>query len=194
MGRLSCVIHIILGRLDSHARLSQHLVAMLFGLLAPQPLAGQLVMITGASRGVGAALAVALAAEGCELCLCARDASALTQVQADCATAASGARGPHPRCITIVADVSKTADCGRLVAQCRNVFERMPDVLINNAACTGNSGPFVQMPAQDITEMLACNIGAPILLARHVLPEMLQRGSGTIVNISSVCVFPALLF
>ena len=158
LGRLSCVIHIILGRLDSHARLSQHLVAMLFGLLAPQPLAGQLVMITG------------------------------------CATAASGARGPHPRCITIVADVSKTADCGRLVAQCRNVFERMPDVLINNAACTGNSGPFVQMPAQDITEMLACNIGAPILLARHVLPEMLQRGSGTIVNISSVCVFPALLF
>ena len=158
----------------------------MLGLAAPRPLAGQLVLLTGASRGIGAALAVALAAEGCDLCLCARDAADLTQVQADCATASAG-RG---QIITIVADVSQSADCGRLVAQCRNVFERTPDVLVNNAAdCAGCSGPFAQVETGNVASMLACNLAAPLLLTRLLLPEMQRRGSGTIVNISSVCVF-----
>ena len=159
----------------------------MLGFSAPRPLAGQLVLLTGASRGVGAALALALAAEGCDLCLCARTPGDLTQVQAECASAAAG-HSPPGRCITIVADVANQADCGRLVAQCRNVFDRAPDVLINNAAETGCSGPFAQVKPDEVMAMLAANVAAPLMLSRLLLPEMLQRGSGTIVNISSVCV------
>ena len=164
----------------------------MLGFSAPRPLAGQLVLLTGASRGVGAALALALAAEGCDLCLCARNPADLTQVQAECATAAAGCSHAHRaqpgRCITIVADVRAQPDCGRLVAQCRNVFGRAPDVLINNAAETGCSGPFAQVKPEEVASMLNANLGAPLMLTRLLLPEMLQRGSGTIVNISSVCV------
>ena len=159
----------------------------MLGFSAPRPLAGQLVLLTGASRGVGEALALALAAEGCDLCLCARNPADLTQVQAECATVAAGRAQPG-RCITIVADVRAQADCGRLVAQCRNVFGRAPDVLVNNAADTGCSGPFAQVKPEEMTSMLNANLGAPLMLSRLLLPEMLQRGSGTIVNISSVCV------
>jgi len=155
----------------------------MLAMFAPRPLAGQLVLITGASRGIGAALALAFAAEGCDLCLCARSAGELTQVQAECAELHRGGN-----CITIVADVGKPADCGLIVAQARNVFGRAPDVLINNAAATDCSGPFEQINPDDVSRLLRVNVEAPMLLARHLLPEMRQRRSGTIVNISSVCV------
>ena len=153
------------------------------GIVATTPLAGQVVLITGASRGIGAALAVALAAEGAHLCLVARGAADLTRVQAACATAA-GER--DARCITIVADVTRAADCERIVAQCREVLGGKIDVLCNNAGIAPR-GPVANCEPAELAAAIACNVHAPMLLSRLVLPDMLRRGSGTIIHMSSVC-------
>jgi NAD(P)-dependent dehydrogenase (short-subunit alcohol dehydrogenase family) len=92
--------------------------------------AAQVVLLTGASRGLGAALARAFAAEGCHLCLVARSPLDLTRMQAECHAAAS--RGVHGgKVITVVADVCSAVECARVVAQCRNVLGPC-DILVNN--------------------------------------------------------------
>jgi short-subunit dehydrogenase len=87
------------------------------------------VLLTGASRGLGAALARAFAAEGCHLCLVARSALDLTHTQAECQAASRG----HAKVITLVADVCNDEECARVVAQCRSVLGPC-DILVNNGA------------------------------------------------------------
>lgn len=168
-------------------------------------------MLIGASRGLGAALAVAFAAEGCNLCLVARNAPQLTAVQADCAAAG---RAHGIKVITVVADVCSAEECQKVVDQCTTVLGKV-DILCNNgapcackaspAACirTRTSAdlggdvlcvrtaalvtwqPFWELSAHELQQTLRCNIEAPLLLTRLVLPAMLRRNAGAIVNISS---------
>jgi len=129
------------------------------------------VVITGASRGIGAAMADEFAAVGAELMLVARTQSALERV-------AERTAGSY-----IVADIAKAADRGRMFDE---IAAAGPiDVWINNAGM-GTHGRFVDHDPADITALLALNLEAPIQLCRSVLPEMLDRGSGHIVNVSSM--------
>jgi short-subunit dehydrogenase len=162
------------------------------------------VLLIGASRGLGAALAVAFAAEGCNLCLVARNAPQLTAVQADCAAAG---RAHGIKVITVVADVCSAEECQKVVDQCTTVLGKV-DVLCNNGApCSAQVAcihtqaltwrrflraaaivtwqPFWEVSAHELQETLRCNIEAPLLLTRLVLPAMLRRNAGAIVNISS---------
>jgi short-subunit dehydrogenase len=176
--------------------------------------AAQVVLLTGASRGLGAALARAFAAEGCHLCLVARSPLDLTRTQAECHAASS--RGVHGgKVITVVADVCSAEECARVVAQCRNVLGPC-DILVNNgdgarvcfpfflsraltqhlwvplcAAAMVTWQPFSALPVAQVNATLCCNIVAPMLLTHHVLPDMLRRRAGTIINVSSACVATA---
>jgi short-subunit dehydrogenase len=135
-------------------------------------------LITGASKGLGAALARELARQGHRLVLTARGASALQEVASDLAA--------QTDVLAIAGDVADPAHAERLVAASLERFGRV-DTLVNNASTIGLSPmpALAEYPLDTLTEVFRVNTVAPLHLIRLVLPGMLARGSGTIVNISS---------
>ena len=129
---------------------------------------GARLLLTGASRGIGAALADAFAARGAQLALVARDSPQLHEV----AARTGGTAYP--------CDLSDLAGLPGLVEQIGAV-----DVLVNNAGVSG-VGWFVDRTLEEIDQVLTLNLLAPMHLCRLVLPGMLERGRGQIVNLSSM--------
>ncbi|SDH14861.1 SDR family NAD(P)-dependent oxidoreductase [Nonomuraea jiangxiensis] len=133
---------------------------------AAMRLAGAHVLVTGASSGIGAATARALAGTGARLTLAGRDRARLAAV-----AAATGGD-------VLAYDVATQAE--ELVARAGPV-----DVLVNNAG-VGWAGPFVRMPAGDVERLLAVNLAAPIALTRLLLPGMVAAGRGHLVFVASI--------
>jgi short-subunit dehydrogenase len=129
---------------------------------------GSSVLLTGATGGIGAALARALHAGGAELLLSGRRLDVLTPLATEL-----GARA-------VPADLSRAADVERLAAEAADV-----DVLIANAALPA-SGHLLELSQEQIDTMLEVNLRAPIALARALAPAMVARGRGQIVLISSL--------
>jgi short-subunit dehydrogenase len=133
--------------------------------------AGARVVVTGASRGIGAALATELAARGARVVLVARSAEPLEKLAAEL----GGEAFP--------ADL---ADASVLEPLVRRIEADGPiDVLVNNAGID-LTGDLLALPTEDITELVAVNLCAPMLLCRAVIPAMQTRGRGHIVNVSSL--------
>jgi NADP-dependent 3-hydroxy acid dehydrogenase YdfG len=131
---------------------------------------GRRVLVTGASRGLGSALAGAFATAGARLALVARDGDALSDVAARC--------DGH----VYVADLTDAGQLRVLVA--RVEADGGPvDVLVNNAGVE-TAGALHMQSADDVEQLLRLNVLAPTELARQVLPGMLARGSGSLVLIS----------
>ncbi|NGQ95163.1 SDR family oxidoreductase [Brevibacillus sp. SYP-B805] len=140
----------------------------------------QVVMITGASRGLGRALALAFARTGASLAICARNEEALLGVKREAEDAGAA------QVLAIAADASLSRDVERFVAVAEEAFGKI-DVLINNAAILGPSPmPYLlDYPEADFLEVLRVNTAGPFLVTRRVLPGMLQRGDGSIINVTS---------
>lgn len=137
----------------------------------------QLAVVTGASSGIGEALASALAARGFDLVLVARSTDKL---QALC-TKLVRAHGISARAVH--ADLSTTE--GALKAAAELELIALPiDLLVNNAGF-GVYGDFTEATPERLAEMLAVNTMAPTILSRAVLPRMKARGAGTIINMAS---------
>jgi short-subunit dehydrogenase len=131
------------------------------------------ILLTGASRGIGAHIALELAKRGAELVLTARDAQQLTEVAHACE--AVGARVQ-----VIAVDLARQDDRAKLIAEAGEL-----DVLINNAGVETTKA-LLDQTDDEVAAQLGLNLAAPIDLTRRVLPDMLARKSGTIVNISSM--------
>jgi uncharacterized protein len=138
---------------------------------------GKLVLVTGASSGIGAATAKAMAKAGGHLVLLARRKDALDQVAAEIASAGGEAR-THP------VDV---ADADAVVAVAKQITEELgtPDIIINNAGAGRWRFVDETSPAEAV-EMMAVPYFAAFNVTHAFLPAMLKRNSGHIVNISSV--------
>jgi short-subunit dehydrogenase len=133
---------------------------------------GRRVLITGASRGLGAALAESFAAAGASVVLVARSAEAITALAARLGG------------VAFAVDLSEQSQVDGLIA--RIEAECGPiDVLVNNAAVETNR-LVDEMDEADIVRTISLNLTTPERLTRQVLPGMLQRGRGHIVNISSM--------
>ncbi len=134
-------------------------------------------LITGASSGIGEATARHLASLGYALVLTARRGDLLEQLAAQL--------GPHvlPHVLNVAADVSVPGDRARLVKAALERFGRI-DALINNAGIGMYKGHWWDGP--DPLRVLDVNLYAPIELTRLVLPGMLERRAGSVVNIGSV--------
>jgi glucose 1-dehydrogenase len=141
-------------------------------------LKGQVAIVTGGGRGIGRAIAHRFAAEGAAVLLAARTQSQVDSVAAELKSAGYKAAA-------IAADVSQESDCQKIVTEARKQFGRI-DILVNNAGVLGPVKSVEEVSPKEWDEVIAVNLRGPFLLSRLVLQEMYQRGSGAIINISSV--------
>lgn len=134
-------------------------------------------MITGASRGLGRALAEAFAAAGWRLVLCARG-------RGDLETLAGGLEGAGGEVEWAALDVADEAAVGELVARSERRFGGV-DVLINNASILGHRGGLADQPIDGWRKVLEVNLTGALVATRAVLPGMRARGGGSIISVSS---------
>lgn len=140
-------------------------------------LKGKVAMITGASRGLGRAMAAALAAEGVHLSLCARGADALDR-------AASDLKATGARVLSQAADVNEGAAMASWVKATIAQFGGI-DILVNNAG-GATVGTLLQLDEAAWHQAFELNFFAAVRLSRICAPEMEKRGGGSIINISSI--------
>jgi len=142
-------------------------------------LEGKVALITGASRGLGRSLAMALAREGAALALCARGHEALHQVAAE--VAALGVP-----VLAVPADVRSTRDLDRLVALTLDRYQRV-DILVNNASELGPTPlPYLaDYPPAAFDDVVQVNLVAPFRLTQALIGSMLLRDRGVIINVTS---------
>jgi len=146
-------------------------------------LSGQVALVTGATRGIGLAIARALAAQSCHLILTARDASALTRTSRELASA-------KIRILAHSCDVRDPHSVDALFRSARLQFERL-DILINNAGIAHSNLPIEKLPLPVWKDVLETNLTGTFLVTQAALAIM-KRG-GTIVNNLSIAanrVFP----
>ncbi len=137
-------------------------------------LAGQHALVTGANRGIGAAIVRALAAEGANITLMVRDRAAAEKV------AATVKVQTH----IVSADVSDRAavqaGCASAVAALGEV-----DILVNNAG-TVETIPFLKVAPEVFTQMYAVHVMGAVYTAQALMPAMVQRGRGRVINVASI--------
>jgi NAD(P)-dependent dehydrogenase (short-subunit alcohol dehydrogenase family) len=139
----------------------------------------KVVVITGATKGLGRALALSFAREGAKLAVCARNQNGLDALERELKQLGA-------EFLVVRADAAIPKDIERFVSLTEEQFGKI-DVLINNASMLGPSPiPYLlDYPAEDFCEVLRVNTLGPYLMTRRVLPGMLQRNDGVILNVTS---------
>jgi 3-oxoacyl-[acyl-carrier protein] reductase len=130
-------------------------------------------IVAGSSRGIGRAIALALADEGCNVVLCARGEERLRETEAE-------VRSKGVETLAVVADVTQAADVERLVAEGVRRFGRI-DILVNNA---GGSAPGDDDEAWE--QSCRVNLMGAVRATRAILPYMRAQGGGCIIHIASI--------
>ncbi|HEY6386697.1 MAG TPA: SDR family NAD(P)-dependent oxidoreductase [Candidatus Acidoferrum sp.] len=141
------------------------------------PLSGTVALVTGASRGIGRAIALRLSKLGAAVSICGRHAEALTAAETELKKAGS----PF---YSHMADVSQSTDVARFVDNTQAVLGPI-SILVNNAGI-GLFGPAHEKNEADWDRVLDTNLKSAFLVSRAVVPAMIQRGAGDIINISSL--------
>ncbi len=141
-------------------------------------LTGKVAIVTGASRGIGAAIASALAIAGATVVLASRKQEGLDAVAA--AIAANGGQA-----LAVAAHTGEQAAVERLVAQAVDAFGGV-DILVNNAATNPHFGPILSADESLWDKTLDVNVKGYFRMAKACAPHMAQRGGGKIINLASV--------
>ncbi|HYJ17017.1 MAG TPA: SDR family oxidoreductase [Candidatus Limnocylindria bacterium] len=137
------------------------------------PLEEKTALVTGAGRGIGRAIAVALAKAGCTVVITARTAPELAAVRQEIVAAKGKAS-------IVQADLTRDDELHALIETCGPV-----DFLINNAGW-GKRATVVRSRVDDWDQTFRVNLRAPMILAKELLPAMIQKGEGAVINIGSV--------
>ena len=134
-------------------------------------------LVTGGGRGIGRAIALALAREGAAVAIAARSAGELDRTLAEL-------RAIHDRVIAVCSDVTDRAAVDDMVSQTEAQLGPI-DFLVNNAGSAGVIGPIWETDPDDWWREVEVNLRGPLLCARAVLPGMIARSRGRIVNMAS---------
>jgi 3-oxoacyl-[acyl-carrier protein] reductase len=141
----------------------------------PEPRPSTVALVTGASRGIGREIAIALARKGTAVGLVARDASALEGVRAECG----------PKAVIATADVTSGSQVRSAVAAVRDALGPI-DLLVNNAGRIESSEvPLWEADPDEWWAVVETDLRGPFLFCHAVLPEMVELGRGRIVNLTS---------
>jgi 3-oxoacyl-[acyl-carrier protein] reductase len=143
-----------------------------------RPLSGQVAVVTGAGRGIGAAIATSLARLGAHAVLCGRTVSA---IQATAATIASeGGSSTAVEC-----DVTDLRSVESMAARIEDLFGRL-DILVNNAGVGGGNSPLHELAPEVWQQVMNTNLRGVYYCIRSLAPLMIRLRSGHIINISSL--------
>jgi len=145
---------------------------------------GKVALVTGASRGIGQAIAELFATEGAKVVCAARTLKEGDhQLEGSLERTVENIKKAGGQALAATADVSQEDDCNHLVEQAEATFGSV-DILVNNAALNYYI-PIVDYPASRWMRAFAVNVHGPFMLSKAVLPKMMEKRSGAIVNISS---------
>lgn len=147
------------------------------GARTEMPLAGGVALITGGSRGIGKAIAQRLAVLGAAVSICGRSRESLVSTAQDL-------RALGGRVHAQAADVTKPGDIASLVESTEKELGPIT-ILVNNAGI-GGFGPFHEKSEEEWDRILNTNLKSVFLVSRAVVPAMIRRGGGDIINISSL--------
>jgi 3-oxoacyl-[acyl-carrier protein] reductase len=142
-------------------------------------LSGKVAIVTGASRGIGRAIALALARDGADILVNAR--SNIGEARKVAGKIESMGR----RVLVILADVSNKEDVDNMVKKTIEVFGKI-DILVNNAGVVGSTVPIQELKEEDWDRIISVDLKGTFLCCKAVVPHMINRRSGKIVNISSI--------
>jgi NAD(P)-dependent dehydrogenase (short-subunit alcohol dehydrogenase family) len=143
------------------------------------PLADKIALITGGGRGIGRAVAFAFARAGVHVALVARTGTEVASVAAEINNEC-GVETLHATC-----DVADANDVARVFALCQERFGRACDILVNNAGIA-ESAPLIKTDDELWQRHLAINLSGTFYCTRAVLPAMIARGWGRIINVASI--------
>ncbi len=143
-------------------------------------LTDKVAIVTGSSRGIGLAIAAALAEHGCKVAISSRKQDACDEV-----AHAINAQHGGGRAISVAANISSKDDLQNLVDETRKAFGRI-DVLVCNAASNPYYGPMAGISDEQFRKILENNVIANHWLISMVAPEMLERKEGSIIIVSSI--------
>ncbi|HEV8192880.1 MAG TPA: SDR family oxidoreductase [Ktedonobacterales bacterium] len=138
---------------------------------------GNVAVVTGASAGIGQAVARRFLEEGADLVVVARRAERLEAFAED-------ARKAGRRCVVITGDVREEETARQTAEQALDELGKI-DILVNNAGI-GIYGNLIETSADDFDRMMDTNMRSTFLFTRHAVPSMIERGSGIVINISSM--------
>jgi len=146
-------------------------------------LEGKVALVTGASRGVGAATALALAAAGCDVACAARSTSDAPQrTPGTLEETVAGVHAQGRAALAVPTNLADEREVAAMVATTIDRFGRV-DILVNNAAITFVGDLDIPLKRHDL--IMEVNLRAPLIACREVVPGMKERGEGAIVNVSS---------
>ena len=140
-------------------------------------LLGKVALVTGASRGIGRAVASAYVREGARVLICARNESELNRAVADMARGDGEIAG-------FSGDVSRVEDVRRMVHMAVRRFGGI-HILVNNAGILGPRVTVAEYPLEDWQEVIRINLTGPFVVTQEVLQVMMPGGQGSIINVSS---------
>ncbi len=140
-------------------------------------LRGKVAIVTGGSRGIGRAIALGLAGEGCDVAISARGQAGLDQTVADL-------RALGVRALGVAGDMTRRADVERLVRETVATLGGV-DILVNNVGGS-RGGRFSETTEEQFAEAMQVNFFAALRASELVVPELRKRGGGRIITISSI--------
>jgi len=155
-----------------------------------QRFTGRTAIVTGASRGIGAAIAERLAAEGADVVITARTLEQHDHLEGSLNETLARCRRYGTRVEAVAADLGDPGDRARIVPAALELLGGRIDILVNNAAAAIYQS-MLDYPAKRRTITFEVNVFAPLDLAQAVIPGMIERGEGWIVNVSSGTARPA---
>lgn len=139
---------------------------------------GKVALVTGASYGIGFALATAFAKAGAKIAFNDRNQDKIDQGLADYAKEGIEAKG-------YIADVTKEDEVAHLIEGIKRDFGTTPDILVNNAGIIKRI-PMLEMSAADYRQVVDIDLTGPFIVSKAVLPGMIEKGHGKIINICSM--------